>query len=170
MDDVVFSNLSMIAAIGQNYELGYNNNLIWRIREDLAFFKKTTMNSYIIMGRKTYESMPKLKNRKYIILSKSMTNVPEGSLLFQSVDQVKEFIAKLEEEAFVIGGGELYRQFINYSNIMHLTEIQRTSSVADVYFPRFEKSLWNEQRGETLIDDGISYNHVKYLRKQKEVR
>lgn len=63
-------NLSLIAAIGQNMELGYQNDLIWRIKEDLQFFKEKTMGTYIIMGRKTYESLPKnLPGRKYIVLT-----------------------------------------------------------------------------------------------------
>src|SRR5690554_4360931 len=102
-------NLSLIAAIGQNMELGYQNDLIWRIKEDLQFFKEKTMGTYIIMGRKTYESLPKnLPGRKYIVLTSDKNiNSSDRLIAFRNIKDILEFIKSMEDSYFyVIGGGQ----------------------------------------------------------------
>jgi dihydrofolate reductase len=188
----VIKNLSMIAAIGENYELGHNNDLIWKINEDMKFFRNTTMNSYIVMGRKTYESIYKgrtklLPGRKHIVLSKKdvVSIDPEGEVLlgddiyntlsqidenkekkyilkFNDLENAKLFLKAMREPAFIIGGASLYKEFLDYVESIHLTEIQSSFPKADVYFPRFDKSSWEEKRGPILEEDGIKYSHVLY--------
>lgn len=184
----VIKNLSMIAAIGENYELGYKNDLIWKIKEDMKFFKNTTMNSYIVMGRNTYESLDKLlPGRKHIVLatkdieSKDLeTEILLGDnlydtlcrmddekeknfiLKFSNLENLKLFLRAMREPAFIIGGASLYKEFLNSVETIHLTEIQSTFKDADVYFPRFDKSNWEEERGPILEENGIKYSHVLY--------
>lgn len=116
------NHLSIIAAIGKNRELGFKNDLIWKIREDLTYFKNKTMNSYIIMGRKTFDSLPKkLVGRTYMILSNQLQN--ENHLIFRNVEEIITFINNNQGNYYVIGGGEMYSLFMPYVDTMYLTEI-----------------------------------------------
>lgn len=116
------NHLSIIAAIGKNRELGFKNDLIWKIREDLTYFKNKTMNSYIIMGRKTFDSLPKkLVGRTYMILSNQLQN--ENHLIFRNVEEIITFINNNQGNYYVIGGGEMYSSFMPYVDTMYLTEI-----------------------------------------------
>ena len=134
----------------------------------MKFFRKTTMNSHIIMGRRTFESLPpNLSGRKYVVLSNSLSSVPDDVLLFCDIEEVKKIVRNLGETAFVIGGGEIYKQFLDCVNIMYLTEIQAAFPEVDTYFPYFDKSLWVSHRSEDLEENGLKYNHVMYMRKQK---
>ena len=92
-------NITMIAAIGKNRELGKNNDLIWHLKEDMKFFKDQTMGKPIVMGRKTFESLPKLlPGRKHIILTKQKLDVPEEVLLFHNKEDVLDYIKSYQEE------------------------------------------------------------------------
>lgn len=107
-------NLCLIAAIGKNNELGYNNDLIWKIKEDLLYFKKLTLNNYIIMGRKTYDSLPKkLKDRKYMVLTSNQDLVfPRDVLVFNNKDEILNFVKDKEDLFFVIGGALIYHLLV----------------------------------------------------------
>ena len=162
-------NLKLIAAIGKNNELGYQNNLIWRIKEDMQFFRQQTLDNYIIMGRKTYESLPpKLPRRKYIILSSDQNlTTTEDHIVHRNVSDVLEFVDTNKSEGFyVIGGGQIYKEFLPYVDVMHLTEIERTFELADAYFPQFDKDDWDIERGPQLTDEDVVYRHVLYRKKQ----
>ena len=96
--------ISIIAAIGKNNELGKDNNLIWHIKGDLAHFKELTMHKKIVMGASTYKSLPKkLEGREYIILSKSLSNIPDA-VVYQSFDDLLAYLNTLDEEVMIIGG------------------------------------------------------------------
>lgn len=161
-------NLKLIVAIGQNRELGYKNNLIWRIKEDMQFFRQQTLDNYIIMGRKTYESLPpKLPRRRYIVLTSDQSlKTNEDLIIYRNVEDALEFVDKNSSEGFyVIGGGQIYREFLPYVNLMHLTEIEKKFDDADAFFPDFDKSEWNIEYGPALVVDEIPYKHVLYRRK-----
>ena len=159
-------NLSIIAAIGKNNELGYKNRLIWDIKEDLQFFKKKTTNAYVVMGSKTYLSLPgKLKNRKYIILTLEPLEVDEDVLLFNDLEKLLEHIKLINEEIFIIGGGQIYKLFLPYASKMYLTEIDATEDGADTYFPEINNSEWKCIKGEQLEESNIKYSHNEYIRK-----
>lgn len=162
-------NLKLIAALGINGELGYNNDLIWRFKEDLQYFKQRTTGSYIIMGRKTYESMPKnLKDRKYIVLSRDpkLTSA-ENLYVFRNVGDVLYFINKNKNDSFyVVGGGEIYRSFLPYVESMDITEIGEEFYGADTYFPEFNKDDWNKSSGKLLEENNIYYSHITYSKKK----
>ena len=103
-----YPNLGLIVAMGQKGEIGYQNDLFWRIKEDLTFFKNTTMDSYIIMGRNTYDSMPKnLKGRSYIVLSRdNKFNLESPKIVHRNVNETLSFISHEKDSKFwVVGGG-----------------------------------------------------------------
>lgn len=153
----------LIAAIGKNRELGKNNNLIWHLPNDLTFFKGQTMNHPIIMGYKTYESLPKkLKGRQYILLT-SKNIEEEDILVFHSKEEMLEKL-DLSRDYFVIGGASIYQQFIDLCDELYLTEIDKEDSNADAFFPEFDKSMYERTVLDSNSDDGINYDHVLYRR------
>lgn len=157
--------ISIIAAIGKNNELGKNNGLIWPLKEDLKFFKKLTTNHVIVMGRKTFESLPgMLPNRHHVIIS-SNSDFDEKIEVFNNINSFLEKYKDYKEEIFIIGGSSIYKAFLDYSNKLYLTEINEEDKNADVYFPVFDKSLWNkEYLSEELEENNIKYKHVLYRR------
>lgn len=160
-------NLSLIAAIGENNELGKDNKLIWYLKEDLKFFKEQTMGKTIIMGRNTFESLPGiLKGRHHIVLTRNNLKLPNEVDIFHDYESLKEHIANIDEEMFVIGGASVYSLFMNDVDKMLLTEIMAQDDMADAYFPKFDRNDWEREILSSHTDNGISYNHVKYLRKK----
>lgn len=161
-------NLYLIGAIGKNNELGYNNDLIWRIKEDLNFFKEQTMGNYIIMGRNTYESMPKnLKGRKYIVLTSNKDNVYDNVMVFNNKENLLEFINNNRDLLFyIVGGSKIYNLFIDDAKCLYLTEIEDSFKDATVYFPWFNKDNYDITIGDLKEENGIYYRHNKYVRKK----
>lgn len=151
---------SIIAAIGKNRELGLNGQLVFHIKEDMKFFKNTTTGHKIVMGRKTWESLPgKLPNRENIVVSR---NDVAGADL--TVKNLPEFIAKnqdTDEEIFIIGGGMLYKTFLPYAKNLYLTEVNAGTN-ADVFFPEFDKSEYNKTIIKKGSQDDLTYVFVKY--------
>ncbi len=158
-------NISIVAAIGKNNELGKNNDLIWHLKEDLKFFKDLTTNHVIVMGRKTFESLPKmLSNRHHIVITSN--NILNSEIeVFKNIESFLETYKDYEEEIFIIGGSSIYKSFLNYSNKLYLTEVDEEDKNADVYFPLFDKSLWNKEYISDLKEENnIKYRHVLYRR------
>lgn len=159
------NNITMIAAIGKNRELGKNNDLIWHFKEDMKFFRNETMGKPILMGIKTLESLPKLlPGRKHIVITSKKRDLPEEVRVVHSIEEALE-ICKEYDEVMVIGGASVYSQMYNYCDKMILTEIDAESD-ADVYFPEFEKDEWNREIIGEQEEDNISYKHVVYTRKR----
>lgn len=156
---------TIIAAIGKNNELGKSGNLIWHLPNDLKFFKAITTGKKIVMGRKTYNSLPKkLPNREhYVITSKEF--LEEGINIVNDVEKYISDNKDSDEEIFVIGGGAIYTLMLPFTSVMYLTEIDSTKDSADVYFPTFNKEEWIRETIATNQDNGIKYKHVKYVRK-----
>lgn len=130
--------ISLIACVGKNRELGYKNDLIWKIPEDLAYFKQITNGKPIIMGQKTFESIGRpLPNRENIVLSKDKNFSPIGVRVAGSLDEALGIAKKLEkDEIFFIGGGFVYSQAIKIADKLYLTEVEDTAP-ADVFFPDY---------------------------------
>lgn len=162
----VLDNLILIAAIGQNNELGKDNKLIWPIKEDLKFFREQTMGNRIIMGYNTFLSLPKLlPGRKHIILTHRDIKI-EGLEVYHSKEELLQAISNITDNIYVIGGESIYRQFIDNSNELLLTEIEKTCIDADAYFPQFNKDNWTRTILSEHKENDIDYKHVKYLRKK----
>jgi len=165
-------NLSIIASIGKNRELGYQNDLIWRIKEDLQFFKETTMGSYIIMGKNTFNSLPKnLPGRKYVVLTSDLNLCTNDKItVLRNLKETLEFVKSFDSyQHYVIGGGQVYSSFLPYVDSMYLTEIDAEFNQADTFFPEFDKDEWKKEEGVTLQENDTSYKHVLYLRKNRKI-
>ena len=157
---------SIIAAIGKNNELGKDNDLIWHLPEDLKFFRNTTDGKNIIMGRRTFESLPKmLPNRHHIVLSSS-EDFPKEVEVYKSLRDLLECYKDEVGEMFVIGGASIYKAFIEYADKMYLTEIEAECKEADAYFPQFNKEEWNQELLDENLENDIQYKHVLYTRKR----
>ena len=158
-------NISMIASVGKNNELGKDNNLIWRFKEDLRFFRDVTTGHVIVMGRKTFESLPRmLPNRHHVVIT-SKDNLNDEIEVFKNIEDFLKKYKDYSDEIFIIGGSSIYKSFLEYSNNLYLTEIDAEDKDADVYFPIFDKSLYNKSYiGEEQEANNIKYRHVLYRR------
>lgn len=158
--------ISMIAAVGKNLELGKNNDLIWHFSADMKFFKNTTTGNTVVMGRKTFESLPHaLPNRRNIVLTNNKDLKIEGVEICYTIDEVLELCKN--DNVFIIGGGKIYSQFLEYSDKLILTEIDDTCDDANVYFPQFDKALYKKEILSENEEKGIKFEHVVYERKSK---
>lgn len=162
--------IKIIAAVGKNRELGKKGELIWQLPNDLIFFKEQTQGSIVAMGRNTFNSLPKkLPNRKHLVI----TDVDDFNKCIDDVDifyNFEELLAEVRKQAvsadvFVIGGGSVYKQFMPYADELILTEIDEEDKQADVYFPEFDKDLYDRQVIASNEDNEIKYEHVRYVRK-----
>lgn len=159
-------NVTLIAAIGNNRELGKDNKLIWNIPDDLKFFRDNTMGKYIVMGMNTLNSLPKLlPGRKHIVLTHKNVNLDSSVIVFHNIDDLLRYIETLDEEVMVIGGAMIYKQMIEYADKMLLTEIN-DSKDADAYFPEFSLKDWNRDVLSNHKYAGLKYSHVVYTRKR----
>lgn len=155
--------ISMIAAVGKNLELGKNNDLIWHFKEDMKFFKETTMGHPVIMGRKTFESLPKaLPGRKNIVISANPEYKADGAEVVTSVEEAIKLAETEDTDAFVIGGGRIYAEFLPYADNLYITEINAECPDADTYFPDFNKSEYIKEIVNFYDVDGTEFYHVIY--------
>ena len=158
-------NISIIACVGKNLELGKNNDLIWHLPNDLKYFKKVTSGKTVVMGRRTFESLPCIlpKRRNIVLQMKEESNI-DGVSIFNDIPSILENI-KDEEEVFIIGGASIYKQFLEYANRLYLTEVDCECPDATVYFPKFDKELYNKEVISNGEDNGIKYTFVVYTKK-----
>ena len=155
-------NISIIACVGKNLELGKKNDLIWHLPNDLKYFKKVTSGKTVIMGRRTFDSLPGLlPKRKNIILQMPDESKVEGAIIYNDIPSILEAV-KDEEEAFIIGGASIYKQFLPYANKLYLTEVSESCSDAEVFFPSFDKKLFKKKIVGKNEDNGIKYRFVIY--------
>lgn len=162
--------LTEIAAIGKNRELGKDNQLIWHFPQDLKFFKEQTKEHTIVMGRKTFESLPgMLPKRHHIVISKSGAKFPEEVEVFSSIDAFVDAYQTKEEEIFVIGGATIYKQMLSLCHRLILTEINQSYD-ADVFFPEFDKTLYHKKILNDIMENGVHYQHVEYRLKSETTR
>lgn len=161
--------IGMIAAIGKNRELGKDNKLLWRVPNDMKFFKKTTMGHKVIMGMNTYKSLPPtgLPGREMIVMTKQEKENSENVKFVSSINQILEDYLESEEEVFIIGGASIYQQFLPYVQYMYITELDFECLTADVYYPEFDKTEWQSNLLEEGISNSIDYKIYKYIRKKK---
>ena len=154
-------NINLIAAVGNNYEIGYKNKLVCPIKEDLIFFKNITIYHTVLMGKNTYLSIKKpLPNRKNIVLTHS--NIKDVITYKNKEDFIKDY-ENTKEDIYIIGGESIYNGFINDADNIYLTEIDK-SFKADTFFPTFDKTKYQKEVLNTLKDNNINYKHVLYRR------
>ncbi|MGD9928701.1 MAG: dihydrofolate reductase [Mangrovibacterium sp.] len=164
---MIHENISIIVAIAQNFAIGKNNDLLFHLPNDLKHFKEITSGHTIIMGRNTLLSLPKwpLPNRRHIVITDNPDDHFEGC---ETVFSIEEAIAKVkaEKEAFIIGGGMIYRQFYPLAGKLYLTVVHQDFD-ADVYFPEINFTDWAEFSREDFHDEknGFDYSYINLKRK-----
>ena len=142
--------LITIAAIGELSEIGNDNQLLWKLPDDMKFFAETTMGYPVIMGRKTYESIPKkyrpLKGRINIVLSKTKDYTDEGAVMYDNLDDaISHAVSCDAEKAFIIGGDSVYSESIDLVDKMILTHVIGYFADADTFFPPFDLNNWDSK-------------------------
>jgi dihydrofolate reductase len=137
--------ISMLVAMDENRGIGFENRLPWHISSDLKRFKNLTLGHCIIMGRKTYESIGRaLPGRKMIVITHNPNYQAEGCWIVHSLDEAITLAKQTgEDEAFIIGGGEIFSQVIDVADRVYLTLVHTRAKV-DVYFPEIDDALWRE--------------------------
>ena len=154
-------NVSIIAAIGKNNELGKDNNLIWSFKEDLKSFKEYTMGKPMVMGYNTFYS---LRGGKPLPGRKHEIEKNEQIVIVHNMEELLEYIETYKDEIMVIGGASLYAKMLKYAKKMILTEINAEEK-ADVFFPEFDKNEWNQETVYESCENGIEYKRKIYIRK-----
>lgn len=145
----------LIAAVAKNQVIGKDNQLIWKLSADLKRFKNLTSGHYILMGRKTFESLGKpLPNRTHLIISRDMAfQAPKGHYSFQSIEEAIIFCNKIGvEKLFIIGGGQIYRETIRLCDQLEITEVNAMPD-GDTYFPEIDSAIWEEVEREEFAAD-----------------
>lgn len=133
---------TIIVAIGENGEIGYKNQLLWHLPEDLKRFRNLTSGHPIVMGRNTYESIGKpLPNRTNIVVSTKKDWFEEGILIVGSLKEALKFAKKIDEDIFIIGGGKIYEQTLKNADRLEVTRVN-ASFEADTFFPKINPKEW----------------------------
>lgn len=159
--------ISIIVAISDDYGIGRNNDLLWHIPEDLKRFKRITTGKTVIMGKKTWESLPKrpLPNRRNIVITDIKGETFPGAEPAYSIAEAAQ-LCKPEEEAFIMGGGSVYRQFMPLADRLYITHVHLTAP-ADIYFPVIDPADWKITGKEEFVSDppgSIPYTYIIYDR------
>ncbi len=156
---MIQKNISIIVAIAENFAIGKNNDLLFHLPNDLKHFKDITSGHTIIMGRNTLLSLPKwpLPNRRHIVITDKPDDVFPGCEIVFSIDEAIEKV-KNEDEAFIIGGGMIYRQFFPVAGKLYLTLVHQPFE-ADVFFPEINYSEWEEISREDFYDEKNQFNY-----------
>ncbi|GAA1372713.1 dihydrofolate reductase [Peribacillus frigoritolerans] len=136
--------ISLIVAMDQNRVIGKNNKLPWHLPADLQYFKKVTMGHPIVMGRKTFESIGRvLPGRENVIVTRNQEFKAEGCVVLHDIAQIKMFADNHEEEVFVIGGAEIFKEILPFTDRLYITEIHETFE-GDTFFPEIDENEWDE--------------------------
>jgi len=164
---MIQKNISIIVAIAQNFAIGKNNELLFHLPNDLKRFKQITTGHPVIMGRNTLLSLPKgaLPNRRNIVITDNPEEIFERCEMVFSIEEAVEAVKK-EAEAFIIGGGMIYRQFYPIAGKLYLTLVHKDYD-ADVYFPEIDYAEWNESFREDHSDDTNNFNY-SYLNLERK--
>ena len=159
--------ISLIAAVAKNHAIGKDGQLLWHLPEDMRYFRETTRGKPVIMGRKTWESLPDsfrpLPGRKNIVISRNPLYDAAGATLVGSLeDAIRQ--TEENEEVFVIGGADIYRQALPLAHRLYLTEVAQEFE-ADAFFPEYSASEWKEvSRSEQKSKSGLEFSFAVYQR------
>jgi dihydrofolate reductase len=156
--------IAIIVAMAKNRAIGIDNTLPWRCPEDLKHFKTLTMGHHMIMGRKTFDSIGRpLPGRTTVVVTRDPELKIQGCLIAHSLPEALKLCGN---NAFIVGGADIYAQSIDYADILYITEIQQ-DVVGDAHFPEFDPSLWREVSREVRNQDTpqpLEYHFVTYQR------
>jgi len=173
--------LSIISAIANNNEIGKKNDLLWNLPADMKHFRETTCGHTVIMGQKTFESLARdengkqvgrlLPNRRNIILTIDKDFQAEGAEIAYSVDEVISLLEKTtkpDEEVFVIGGGMIYKLFIDKADKLYITHVNAEFPDAEIFFPEINPTKWEKTKSEKHPKDDLNQydlDFTEYTRK-----
>ena len=159
--------ITLVAVVAANGAIGRDGDLLWHIPEDLRHFKNVTAGSAGIMGRKTWESLPKkpLPGRLNIVMTRNEDYQTEGAVVVSSLEDAVE--KARDNDIFVIGGGEIYTKFLPWANKLVLTEVALEVEDADTFFPPFDREDWDliDKGDPQMSAKGVPYSFNTYLRK-----
>ncbi len=167
------SKIALIVAMDKNRGIGKNNDLLWHLPADMAFFKETTMGQIVVMGRKNFESIPErfrpLQGRENAILTRNNSFTAPNCTIFHSLESCLKHYENDERTIFIIGGGEIYKQALeaNIISEMYITEVA-TELAADTFFPEIDSSAWMSEivlEKEKDERNPFDFTVCKYLRK-----
>ena len=139
--------LSIIVALAPNNAIGFQQQLLWKISEDLQYFKRTTTGHCVIMGRKTFESIGKpLPNRRNIVISRTLNTPPPDIEVAASLPQAITLASQPNplDEIFIMGGGDIYHQALPLANKLYITHVKAPALQADTFFPHIDWRQWKE--------------------------
>lgn len=161
---------SIIVAMDENRAIGKDGRLLWHLPNDMKFFKETTSGHTVIMGRKTYESLPKgaLPNRKNIVISSNHAIQYDRCIICHTLQQALT-LTNTEDEVFIIGGGSIYEQALPLADKLYLTVVHHVFNDATVFFPEINGSQWQETaKTEYGQDEKNPYPHtmLTYVRRK----
>ncbi|OIP51897.1 MAG: diacylglycerol kinase [Flavobacteriaceae bacterium CG2_30_34_30] len=160
--------ITIIAAAAENNALGKDNDLVWHLPDDFKRFKQLTTGHHIIMGRKTFETFPKpLPNRIHVVVTRNKNYKKAGIVVVHSIKEALE-IAKKDDQPCIIGGGEIYKQSLAYTEKIELTRIHTTVE-ADTFFPEIDEKEWQLVKKEYHPKDEkheFEFTYLTYLRKK----
>lgn len=156
-------NLSIVACVSKDMGLGVAGKLLWRIPEDMRFFKELTMGGVVVMGRKTFESIGNpLPGRQNVVLSRQPLAV-NGVDWCTNPEELDEYLSHQTKTKYIIGGAALYDLYIDRAQKIYLTEVDGVKQ-ADTFFPKFDKSKFERKVLQAGESDGIKYEIVEYSR------
>ncbi len=164
--------ISLVAAIGENFELGGNGDLLWRLPNDMKRFKAITTGHHVVMGRKTYESLPPkfrpLPNRVNIIITSNSAYVANDCVVVNSIEQaVSAAQQSNEEELMIIGGAQVYNLALPLAHRLYITKVHAAFQQADVFFPKWKDDKWQLTKSESFPADEqheYAYDFLTYER------
>jgi dihydrofolate reductase len=164
------STLALIAAVARNGAIGKDNGLLWRLPADLQHFKRTTVGAPVVMGRRTWESLPAafrpLPGRRNVVVTRNSGWAAPGAEAAPSLEDALDLLRDAER-VFVIGGGELYAQALPLADLLVLTEVDADFD-GDTFFPVWDRSAFEElSRDSQVSDAGWAYHFVTYRRRER---
>ena len=158
----------LIAAASENDVLGKDNDLMWHLPDDFKRFKSITSGHHIIMGRKTFESFPKpLPNRRHIVITRQKDYNPEGCFVVHNLEDALKMVPE-DQDAYVIGGGEIYTLALADADKIELTRVHSTFDNADAFFPKIDDAKWNliyEEKHAADEKHKIPFTYLTYVRR-----
>lgn len=161
--------LSIIVAQAENGAIGKDNDLLWHLGDDLKHFKQLTMGHPVVMGRKTWESLPKrpLPGRRNVVMTNNHEYVADGATVVHSINGLFKAMEDVDDEVFVMGGAAVYSILMPFCSKIYVTQVYRAFE-ADVFFPTIDMSEFTlVQQGERMTDEksGLEYAYLEYDRK-----
>lgn len=161
--------ISLIAAVADDRAIGRDNDLIWKLRDDLALFKRVTVEHAVVMGRKSFEAIGKpLPKRRNIVVTRRDDYSIEGAEVVFSLDEVYALFADSDEEVFILGGGEIYRQTLSDADYLYISHVHSEFPDADTHFPKVDWNEWEVSEEESFPQNErneFAFTFKKYSRK-----